>query len=77
MAAAIQTAAKMPRPKAEKPKDAVVSLRTFPEIRDAIEEYARKEHRTLAQMADLMLREAIIARWKKEKRATEGIEELP
>lgn len=77
MAAAIQTANEMGRPKAENPKDAVISLRTFAAVRDAIEEYARMEHRTVAQMADLMLREAIIARRKAAKKSAADIDSLP
>lgn len=74
---AIQEARDMGRPKAEKPKEAAISLRTFQEVRDAIEEYARDEHRTLAQMADLLLREAIVARKKKAKQSAADIERLP
>jgi hypothetical protein len=77
MAAALQTAAEMGRPKSDKPKDAVVSLRTYPEVRDHIEEYARREHRTVAQMADLLLREAIAARLKGEKKSAASITGLP
>lgn len=67
----------MGRPKAERPKQSVVSLRTFDVVRQAIEEYARKEHRTLAQMADLLLREAITARRKRDKESASEIEQLP
>lgn len=67
----------MGRPKAERPKQSVVSLRTFDVVRQAIEEYARKEHRTLAQMAELLLREAIIARKKRDKESTAEIDKLP
>ena len=76
MAVAQQTA-DMGRPKSERSKDAVISLRTFPPVRDAVDEYARREHRTIAQMADLLLREAILARRKKDKEPAEDIEELP
>jgi hypothetical protein len=65
------------RPKSDKPKSAAISLKTFPEVRDLLTEYARREHRTIAQMADLLLREAIVARLKKEKRSAAGIEGLP
>lgn len=77
MAAAAQTVADMGRPKADRPKDAVVSLRTFPEVREAIEDYARREHRTIAQMTELLLREAIIARRKRDKESSADIEKLP
>ena len=77
MAANVQTAAEMGRPKADKPKDSVISSRTFPEVRDAIDDYARKEHRTIAQMIDLLLREAIIARRKRDKQSASEIEKLP
>ncbi len=77
MAAKVQTAAEMGRPKADKPKEAVISSRTFPEVRDAIDDYARREHRTIAQMIDLLLREAIISRRKKDKESAADIEKLP
>lgn len=67
----------MGRPKAAKPKEAVISTRTFQEVRDAVEEYARREHRTMAQMTELLLREAIVARRKKDKEPTKDIDELP
>lgn len=76
MAVIVQTA-EMGRPKAEKPKQHVVSTRTFTEVRDAVSEYARREHRTIAQMADLLLREAIIARRKRDKEPATEIETLP
>ena len=65
------------RPKSEKPKSAALNFRTYPEVREAIEEYARAEHRTTAQMTELLLREAIIARRKAEKRSAKDIEALP
>jgi hypothetical protein len=77
MAAAAQTVADMGRPKAEKPKEAVISLRTFAEVREAIEGYARREHRTIAQMTELLLREAIVARRKRDKESAADIEALP
>lgn len=77
MAVIAQTAAEMGRPKADKPKESVISSRTFPEVRDAIDNYARREHRTIAQMIDLLLREAIIARRKKDKESASEIEKLP
>lgn len=77
MAAIAQTAAEMGRPKADKPKESVISSRTFPEVREAIDDYARREHRTIAQMIDLLLREAIIARRKKDKESASEIEKLP
>lgn len=72
-----QTLADMGRPKADKPKNAVISLRTFPEIRAAIDDYARREHRTIAQMTELLLREAIVARRKLDKASTKDIDDLP
>lgn len=75
--AAAQDSRTMPRPPAEKPKGAILNFRTFPEVRDAVEEFARAEHRTVAAMADLLLREAIIARRKAAKRSTTDIENLP
>lgn len=77
MAVKTQNAVDMGRPKSDKPKDSVISSRTFPEVREAVEEYARREHRTVAQMIDLLLREAIIARRKKDKQSTKEIEDLP
>ncbi len=77
MAAVAHASADMGRPKADKPKESVVSLRTFAEVRLAIEEYAAAEHRTVAQMADLLLREAIISRRKRDKKSASDIEDLP
>ncbi len=77
MAATLQTPAEMGRPKVDKPKGSVISLRTFPEVREAIEDYARREHRTIAQVTELLLREAIIARRKKDKEGFKEIESLP
>lgn len=73
----VQTSAEMGRPKADKPKTAVISSRTFAEVREAIEAYARSERRTTAQMIDLLLREAIIARRKRDRQSTTEIETLP
>lgn len=67
----------MGRPKAERTKDSLVSLRTFLEVRDALEGYARQERRTPSQMAELLLREAIIARRKRDNLAAADIEGLP
>jgi hypothetical protein len=77
MAATAHTVADMGRPKSEKPKEAVISLRTFAEVRAAIEDYAAQEHRTIAQMTELLLREAIISRRRKDKRSASDIEDLP
>lgn len=77
MAATAHTVADMGRPKSEKPKEALISLRTFSEVREAIEDYASREHRTLAQMTELLLREAIIARRKRDKESPADIENLP
>lgn len=67
----------MPRPKSDKAKESVISLRTYAEVREAVEEYARAEHRTVAQMADLLLREAIIARRRQAKEQHGEIDNLP
>jgi hypothetical protein len=67
----------MGRPKSDKSKDALVSLRTYGEVHAAIADYARMEHRTIAQMADLLLREAIIARRTLAGEDTSDITELP
>lgn len=77
MAATTQTAADMGRPKSDKPKEASISLRTYAEVREAIDDYARREHRTIAQMTELLLREAIIARRKRDKESAKEIESLP
>jgi hypothetical protein len=77
MAATAHTVADMGRPKADKPKESVISLRTFAEVRAAVEDYARAEHRTIAQMAELLLREAVIARRKRDKKSAADIESLP
>lgn len=77
MAAVIHASVDMGRPKSDKPKEAVISLRTFAEVREAIEEYARREHRTIAQMTELMLRESIVARRKRDKESAADIEALP
>ncbi len=76
MASRAQTS-DMGRPKADKPRDSIISIRTFEEVRSAIEDYARREHRTLAQMTELLLREAIIARRKRDKESAVEIEKLP
>lgn len=46
-------------------------------MREAVERFSRDEHRTLASMADLMLREAIIARLRELGEDTSAIEALP
>lgn len=76
MAGPLQTA-DMGRPKSDKPKGARISLRTYPEVRTAIEEYASRDHRSVAQMTELLLREAIIARKRRDKKSTKEIEGLP
>lgn len=76
MAAAMQTL-DVGRPKLDKSKDVPISTRTYSEVRNAIDEYARAEHRTTSQMVELLLREAIIARRKKDRRKTDDIESLP
>jgi len=67
----------MGRQKSEKPKDAVISTRTYTEVRAAIDEYARQERRTVAQMTELLLREAIVARRKRDKQSAAEIKALP
>lgn len=69
--------ATMGRPPAENPKDERLSLRIHAELRAAIEEIASAEHRTLAQMTDLLLREAVIARRKAAKKDARDILALP
>ena len=68
---------KMGRPKVEKPKDKIISIRMFAVVRDAIDAYARQESRTTGQMAELLLREAIIARRKRDNESSAEIEQLP
>ena len=51
-----QNAADMGRPPADKPKNAILNFRTHAEVREIVEEYARLEKRTLASMADLLVR---------------------
>lgn len=67
----------MGRPPSEKPKTAILHLRVHPEIRDAVERLAQEEKRTLANTADVLLREAIIARMKERGEDTADIEALP
>lgn len=74
---AVQNVADVGRPPAEQPKSAILNFRVHPEVRDAVEQYARQEHRTLAAMADLLVREAVIARRKRDKESAEDIESLP
>lgn len=77
MAATAHTVSDMGRPKSEKPREAIISLRTFTDLRQAIEDYAKREHRTLAQMTELLLREAVISRRKRDREAADDIEDLP
>lgn len=74
---AVQDAPDMGRPPADKPKAAILNFRVYPEVREAVEAYARKEHRTVASMAELLLREAIVARMKRDKEDPSSIEQLP
>jgi hypothetical protein len=67
----------MGRPTAEKPKTETLHFRVHPEVREGVEMFAAKEKRTLASMADLLLREAIIARRKRDKKSAAEIENLP
>jgi hypothetical protein len=67
----------MGRPKADKTRSAAMGFRAYPEIREAIETYAKREHRTVAQTIELLLREAIIARRKRDKESAKEIEDLP
>lgn len=75
-----KNAAKMPdmgRPPADKPKSEILHIRVHPEVKRAVERFAREEKRTVASMADLMVREAIITRLKENGEDTKAIEELP
>ncbi len=74
---AAQNEPEMGRPPAEKPKDAIIHFRTHSEVREAVEAFAREEHRTLAAMSDLLMREALIARLKAAKKDAAAIENLP
>lgn len=65
------------RPKADRTRSDVLKLRTFPEIKNAVEDYARQEHRSPSQMTELLLREAITARRKRDKKSTKDIDDLP
>lgn len=72
-----QTAYDVGRPPSDRPKDSILHLRVHPELRAAIEGYARVEHRTIATMTDLLLREAVIARRKAAGESAKDIEGLP
>lgn len=74
---AVQDAPEMGRPPSDKPKAAILNFRVYPEVREAVEAHARKEHRTVASMAELLLREAIVARMKRDKEDPSSIEGLP
>jgi hypothetical protein len=50
------------RPKLDKTKDTPLNLRVYAELRDGLEAIARHESRSLNQMSDLLLRQAVIAR---------------
>lgn len=65
------------RPADVNPKGAILNFRVHREIREAVERFARDEHRTLAAMSDLLVREAIVARLKSRKQSTDAIERLP
>lgn len=67
----------MGRPKSDNPKDGVLNFRIYSALRVELERFAREEKRSLSRMADLLLREAVVARMKKEKRNPSAIEELP
>lgn len=58
-------------------KDAILNFRVHSAVRAAVETIARDEHRTLASMADLLIREAVIARLKARKQPTAAIANLP
>lgn len=72
-----KTPGTMARPPADQPKNAILNFRVHSEVRSAIEDLARAEHRTLAAMSDLLIREAIIARLKAAGEDTSEIENLP
>ena len=67
----------MGRPTADKPKSEILHFRVHPEIKDAVERFAKDEKRTVASMSDLLMREAIIARLQELEEGTTAIEELP
>ena len=73
----VQNASDMGRPPAEQPKTSVLNFRVHPETREAVEACARDEHRTLAAMSDLLIREALIARMKAAGEDASVIEGLP
>lgn len=64
------------KPKSESVREATITIRTYQAVRDAIDEVAEREHRPLSQMTELLIREALIARLKAEKRSTKEIEAL-
>lgn len=76
-AATAQDARGMARPPIDKPKGAILNFRVHAEVREAVEAFAREEHRTMASMADLLIREALIARLKARKQPTDDIDSLP
>jgi hypothetical protein len=59
------------------PKDAIITTRTFPEVESMIAEYARREKRSMSQMVERLLREAVITRLMREKKPTKAIDDLP
>lgn len=67
----------MARPPAEQPKTAVLNFRVHAEVREAVERFARDEHRSLAAMSDLLVREALIARLEEAGENASRIRELP
>lgn len=74
---AVQDATVMGRPPAENPKSAVLNFRVHDVVRAEVERLAREEKRTVASMADLLIREAIVGRLKRSKRDASEIESLP
>jgi hypothetical protein len=74
---AVQDAREMGRPPADNPKTAILNFRVHSEVRETVEQFARDEHRTVASMADLLIREALIARLKAARKPTKELESLP
>ena len=66
----------MGRPKLEKQRSARVECRTYPEIAAAVERYANEEGRTVSQMMEFMLREAILSRRRRDLESEDDIHEL-
>lgn len=74
---ALQDAPEMGRPPSDNPKSAILNFRVHDAVRAEVERLAREEKRTVASMADLLIREAIIGRLKRAKLDSSDIESLP